>query len=99
MDGVVKLKLSDLLDRPNSAELAISIIISTRNESENIEILLASLSRAMGGVPAAVVFVDDSSDHIAELIRNLLDQFPLKVSGIKIGAHDLEVRDSTLDAS
>jgi len=79
MDLAVRPKLSDLLKADNSTELAISIIIPTRNEADNIETLLSRITEAMEGIPAEVVFVDDSTDHTAEVIRNLQNQFPLEV--------------------
>jgi dolichol-phosphate mannosyltransferase len=80
MDLMVRPKLSVLLDGQNSTELAISIIIPTRNEGENIEALLARISKAIGGVFAEVVFVDDSTDNTPEVIKSLKDQFPLQVT-------------------
>lgn len=93
MDLAVRPKLSDLLKVHYSTDLAISIIIPTRNEADNIETLLTRISEAMEGIPAEVVFVDDSTDHTPEVIRNLQHQFPLEV---RLIARPLERRGNGL---
>jgi len=80
MDVAVSPKLSDLLEEENSIGLAISIMVPTRNEADHIETLLSRISQVTRGIPAEVVFVDDSNDYTPEVIRSLKDQFTLGVT-------------------
>jgi dolichol-phosphate mannosyltransferase len=57
-------------------EPALSIIVPTKNESGNIEMLLTRIEKAMNGASTEVVFVDDSSDDTPDVICNLSGQFP-----------------------
>jgi dolichol-phosphate mannosyltransferase len=60
--------------RPRSAEapIELAVVIPTRNERENIALLLAALSKALLGIEWEVIFVDDNSpDGTAEYIRSL----------------------------
>src|SRR5512138_3208038 len=57
----------------------ISLVIPTRNEAGNIEPLLMRLHQALKGIPAEVVFVDDSTDDTPDVIRKLQEWFPLEV--------------------
>jgi dolichol-phosphate mannosyltransferase len=50
-----------------SGQLALSVVIPTRNEAENIPELVLRLNQRLD-VPAELVFVDDSSDHTPEVI-------------------------------
>jgi glycosyltransferase involved in cell wall biosynthesis len=49
-------------------EFALSVIVPTRNEAENIEALLERVADALRGIPAEVIFVDDSDDATPEVI-------------------------------
>src|SRR5512143_3393454 len=55
----------------------LSIILPTRNEAGNIHLLLSRIEGATRGIPTQVVFVDDSTDDTAQVIRELGDLFPL----------------------
>src|SRR5688572_129794 len=57
----------------------ISLVIPTRNEAGNIEPLLMRIHQAMKGIATEVVFVDDSTDHTAEVIGKLQEWFPLPI--------------------
>ena len=57
-------------------EPALSIIVPTKNESGNIEMLLTRIEKAMAGASTEVVFVDDSSDDTPEVICRLSDRYP-----------------------
>lgn len=60
--------------------MLISVVVPTRNEAGNVKPLLVRLERALAGISAEVVFVDDSTDDTAERIRQLRDQFSMPVS-------------------
>ncbi len=47
----------------------LSVILPTRNEAGNIAPLIARLEQALQGVPAEVIFVDDSTDDTPQQIR------------------------------
>jgi glycosyltransferase involved in cell wall biosynthesis len=49
-------------------EFALTVIVPTRNEADNVEALLDRVGAALAGVPAEVVFVDDSDDTTPDVI-------------------------------
>jgi dolichol-phosphate mannosyltransferase len=59
----------------------ISVVIPTRNEAGNVEALVERISAVLGGVPAELIFVDDSSDQTPTLLRALASAPP---SGLRI---------------
>jgi cellulose synthase/poly-beta-1,6-N-acetylglucosamine synthase-like glycosyltransferase len=63
-------------------QFALSMIIPTRNEAGNIEPLLARIDQATQGTALEVIFVDDSTDDTAEVIRSLQDRFSLRITMI-----------------
>ena len=65
----------------------------TRNESENIKLLLERIEQETIDFPIEVIFVDDSTDETPDLIRKLQDQFPFKIGLI---ARPLEQRGNGL---
>lgn len=65
-----------------STDLALSVIVPTRNEAKNIEPLLRRVQTAVRGLNVEVIFVDDSSDDTPDIIRNLSLCFPFPVSVI-----------------
>lgn len=54
--------------------LELSIIVPTRNEEQNVRVLVEKIAKSMDGINYEVVFVDDSTDQtpgiIGELMRN-----------------------------
>src|SRR5688500_3666000 len=44
------------------------VIIPTRNEADNVEPLLGRLVAALAGIPAEIIFVDDSDDDTPERV-------------------------------
>lgn len=60
--------------------MELSIVVPAKNEVENIEPLLMRLESAVAGIPAEVVFVDDSSDATPQRIRDLSKRFAFDVS-------------------
>lgn len=58
----------------------ISIIVPTRNEAGNIEPLLTRINQATKGIDAEVVFVDDSTDNTADVIRGLQNKYDIQVN-------------------
>ncbi len=59
---------------------AVSIVIPTYNEKDNIVPLIQRINNAMAGYDYEVVFIDDNSaDGTADLVRSLSSQYPAKV--------------------
>lgn len=59
---------------------ALTVLVPTYNEAENIRPLLAALETALDGLPAArVLFVDDSTDGTDALIRELAPMLRIEV--------------------
>ena len=61
---------------------AISVIIPTRNEAENIRPLLTRLSSLNETAPMELIFVDDSDDGTPETIAELKDHLVIPISVI-----------------
>ena len=53
---------------------SISIVIPTRNETDNIEPLVSALIRALDNVAMEIIFVDDSDDGTAAAIKGVQAQ-------------------------
>src|SRR5687767_7334738 len=64
------------LPRPSGPELnghtpAISVILPTREEAENVGPLVARLERVLPDLPVEIIFVDDSDDSTPDAIRSI----------------------------
>ena len=60
----------DEADRNDPCEaIALTVLVPTRNEAANVAKLLDDLSRALEGIAAEVVFVDDSDDATPAVIE------------------------------
>ena len=57
----------------------LSVILPTRNESQNIEPLLNRIAQATEGMAIEVIFVDDSTDNTPQVIRGLSNRFAFPV--------------------
>jgi dolichol-phosphate mannosyltransferase len=56
-------------------ELSLSVIVPTRNEAGNVEMLLSHIQKAVGGTPIEVIFVDDSTDDTPQIVEAARDHF------------------------
>src|SRR4051812_4081041 len=52
----------------------LTLVIPTRNEADNVPLLIRELTEALSGVDYRVVFVDDSIDETPEVIRLLSEE-------------------------
>ncbi len=50
-------------------ETELTVIVPTKNEADNIEALMGRLNSALPGLPIEIIFVDDSDDNTADVIR------------------------------
>jgi len=64
---------------PPDAAAWFTIIVPTRNEEGSIHPLLSSLADSLDGIPAEVLFVDDSGDGTPEMIRHAARECGLAV--------------------
>lgn len=55
----------------DNRECALSIVVPTYNEKDNINVLFDRLDVALDNIPYEVVFVDDSSDNTPDIIMEL----------------------------
>jgi dolichol-phosphate mannosyltransferase len=62
--------------RTNQNALAISVIVPTRNEAGNVEMLLTYLKNAFGDTSLEVIFVDDSTDETPQVVEAAVKHFP-----------------------
>ena len=57
-------------------DIAISVIVPTRNEAGNVEMLLTYLKDAFDNTPIEVIFVDDSTDDTPQVVEAAVKHFP-----------------------
>jgi dolichol-phosphate mannosyltransferase len=58
---------------------SLSVIVPTKNEAANVVPLLDHIHRATRGLVVEVIFVDDSSDGTAEVVREMAARVPIDV--------------------
>jgi dolichol-phosphate mannosyltransferase len=61
------------------AQLAVSVVVPTRNEAGNVSPLLERLDAALDGLPAEVIVVDDSDDETPGVVRAAAGEVGLPV--------------------
>jgi dolichol-phosphate mannosyltransferase len=61
---------------PAPTNLALSIIVPTRNEAGNVEKLLAGIHQSVADTPVEVIFVDDSTDETPQVVAAAVGHFP-----------------------
>jgi glycosyltransferase involved in cell wall biosynthesis len=72
--AAVPLNLSDFrgADLDLQCQLpAVSVVVPTRNEADNVAELVRRVDRAVPGLPLEIIFVDDSTDETPEAIEAL----------------------------
>src|SRR5512140_1168333 len=67
--------------RVGQSDLDLSVIVPTRNESGNIDVLLTRIENAFGGssnlgARLEVIFVDDSTDNTPQTVEEAIARFP-----------------------
>ena len=60
-------------DDQGSHRALLTLVVPTRNEAENVPVLVRELRESLSGIDYRVVFVDDSTDETPEVIRDLED--------------------------
>lgn len=55
---------------------AVTVVVPTRNEADNVRPLVEQLREALGATPGEIVFVDDSDDHTPRAIAALSERDP-----------------------
>ena len=58
-------------ERPRGGAPAVSLVIPTRNEANNVRPLVNRVTAALGATPFKICFVDDSDDNTGELLLDL----------------------------
>lgn len=56
--------------------LALSVIVPTRNEAQNVSLLLTNIQKAFGETAIEVIFVDDSTDNTPQVVTENIKVFP-----------------------
>src|SRR5215216_5591931 len=59
------------LGAPGSRRALLTLVVPTRNEADNVPVLVRKLRESLSGIDYRVVFVDDSTDETPEVIRDL----------------------------
>src|SRR3712207_1990762 len=54
-----------------SKKALLTVVVPTRNEADNVPVLMRELRESLSGIDYRVVFVDDSADETPEVIRGL----------------------------
>ncbi len=73
---VLSSKIFSQETRTNQNNLAISIIVPTRNEAGNIDALLTGIRNSFYGTFIEVIFVDDSTDDTPQVVEAAVKDFP-----------------------
>ncbi len=60
--------------REGSERTLLAIVVPTRNEADNVPVLVGELREHLEGVDFRLVFVDDSADGTSEVIRGLAEE-------------------------
>ncbi|WP_029146209.1 glycosyltransferase [Microbacterium luticocti] len=63
--------------------MELSIIVPTYNEAPNVAELVRRVAASVQGIDAEVIFVDDSSDDTADVVRSVMETASLPVKLIK----------------
>ena len=65
-----------LLELDRQCQLpAVSVVVPTRNEADNVAELVRRLERAAPNLPMEIIFVDDSTDRTPEAIQDLQGRY------------------------
>src|SRR5829696_8221174 len=59
---------------PNSDRVLLTLVLPTRNEADNVPVLVRELRESLSVVNYRVVFVDDSTDETPDVIRALAEE-------------------------
>src|SRR5918911_344271 len=57
-----------------SEKALLTLVIPTRNEADNVPVLMRELRESLSGIDYRVVFVDDSTDETTGVIRGLCEE-------------------------
>jgi len=61
----------DTADARSSRRVFLTLVIPTRNEADNVPVLVRELRESLSGIDYRVVFVDDSTDETPNVIQDL----------------------------
>src|SRR5918995_1113481 len=64
----------DLGGAPGSRRALLTLVIPTRNEADNVPVLVRELRKSLSEIDYRVVFVDDSTDETPDVIRALAEE-------------------------
>ena len=67
-DQIVSSKVFTQETRANQNSLTLSVIVPTRNEAGNVNLLLTSIRNAFYWTFIEVIFVDDSTDETPQVV-------------------------------
>src|SRR5918998_5592994 len=57
-----------------SKKVLLTVVVPTRNEAENVPVLVRELRESLSEIDYRVVFVDDSTDETPDVIRGLAEE-------------------------
>jgi dolichol-phosphate mannosyltransferase len=76
-DNLVSNNILTYTPEAKALDLALSVIVPTRNEAGNVEALLTGLKKAFDGRDVEVIFVDDSTDETPQVVEAAIQKFPM----------------------
>ena len=71
--------LAGMQNRHRSPSPLLTVVVPTFNERDNVPVLVDRLAAALSGVDFEIVFVDDSTDDTADVIRSLHRRMPVRL--------------------
>src|SRR5258708_14844824 len=79
LDGALPLLPIDLNGVSQGPPPWLSVVIPTRNEEKNVDVLLDRLRVALAAVSAEIIFVDDSDDGTPRALASHAMSYPVRV--------------------
>src|SRR3712207_43612 len=59
---------------PGSDKVLLTLVVPTRDEADNVPVLVGELRESLSGIDYRVVFVDDSTDETPKVIQALNEE-------------------------
>lgn len=77
LEGLTEVRVAEPASASKEATPQLCVIVPTKNEAGNVHMLLTRLEGATRGISTQVIFVDDSTDNTAEVIKEICSLYPL----------------------
>jgi glycosyltransferase involved in cell wall biosynthesis len=83
-----QLLLSRFRPAEDTVKPLVSVVIPTKNEAENIPLLIKRLETLADAMPLEVIFADDSDDETADVIKRLIPNSAIRITLVQRAPHE-----------